>query len=111
MPGLAKACNPRLNIGKGAIYGHRILALMGTKRTCSQCSRFPHRYKLSLTFSQLYSLSWLISTLIAGLVYWLLHKLSPMPISEDSGEVLEGIESRTDSEVEQDPTKNKAFDS
>ncbi|KAK5740135.1 hypothetical protein LTR17_004847 [Elasticomyces elasticus] len=79
MPGLAKACNPKLDIPVGATY--------------------------------LYSLSWLISTLIAGLVYWLLHKLSPMPISEDSGEVLEGIESRTDSEDEQDPTKNKAFDS
>ncbi|KAK4950158.1 hypothetical protein LTR10_011135 [Elasticomyces elasticus] len=79
MPGLAKACNPNLKIGKGAIY--------------------------------LYSLSWLISTLIAGLVYWLLNKLSPMPISEDSGEVLEGIESRADSEIEKDSSKNKAFDS
>ncbi|KAK3634368.1 hypothetical protein LTR56_007345 [Elasticomyces elasticus] len=79
MPGLAKACNPKLTIPVGATY--------------------------------LYSLSWLISTLIAGLVYWLLNKLSPMPISEDSGEVLEGIESRADSEIEKESSKNKAFDS
>ncbi|KAK4609022.1 Uracil permease [Fulvia fulva] len=39
--------------------------------------------------SYLYSLSWLVSILISGFVYWACHKLSPMPISED--EVVEGV--------------------
>ncbi|EMC98540.1 hypothetical protein BAUCODRAFT_430075 [Baudoinia panamericana UAMH 10762] len=78
MPGLAKTCNARLHIPKGAIY--------------------------------LYSLAWLISILVAGLVYWALHKISPMAASVDPADVLNGVDSETASDVVVEKTKGKAFD-
>ncbi|EME38986.1 hypothetical protein DOTSEDRAFT_160813 [Dothistroma septosporum NZE10] len=44
--------------------------------------------------SYLYSLSWLVSILISGSIYWVCDKLSPMPISAD--EVVEGAASDED---------------
>lgn len=41
----------------------------------------------------LYSQIWLVSTCIAGAVYWTLRKLSPMPVDAKYEDVSEGMES------------------
>ncbi|KAK5113163.1 hypothetical protein LTR85_010981 [Meristemomyces frigidus] len=58
----------------------------------------------------LYSLSWLISTLTAGSVYWTLHNVSPMEISSKE-DMLEGVESDADlAGVDDGAGGGKAFD-
>ena len=64
--------------------------------------------------SYLYSLSWLISILVAGIVYWILHKISPMPISEydhDEARSIEGmgVESGVETHAS-DEDKSESFD-
>ena len=88
MPGLAKACNPNLDVPAGAVY--------------------------------LYSQSWTVSTVVAGTVYLVCHKLSPMPITSDKDgdwKVIEGIGKETDVETEMEgenfdekPAVGKVFD-
>ena len=61
----------------------------------------------------LYSQSWLVSTCTAAAVYWLMHKVAPMPIDLKRDDVIEGIGS--DAEVDAgsgSPEKDggKAFD-
>ena len=59
----------------------------------------------------LYSLSWVVSILVAGLVYWVLNKISPMPISMDETEGLESADERSGNEVVGVVDgKSKAFD-
>ncbi|KAK5136155.1 hypothetical protein LTR08_003992 [Meristemomyces frigidus] len=75
----------------------------GLAQACNSTLKVPH----GATY--LYSLSWLVSTLIAGIVYWALHKLDPMVISTDE-EILEGVDSDVDLVDVEDTESSKAFD-
>ncbi|KAF7186401.1 Uracil permease [Pseudocercospora fuligena] len=80
MPGLAKACNSKLHVPKGATY--------------------------------IYSLSWLVSIVISGVVYWGCHKIWPMMISDvEREQVLDGVDvSISDIRDEKDIAKDKALE-
>lgn len=61
----------------------------------------------------LYSLSWCVSTVIAGSVYWILHKVSPMEITGETGalfESLEGVDAEPDAVALEDSHGKKAFE-
>ncbi|KAI7185327.1 uracil permease [Hortaea werneckii] len=61
----------------------------------------------------LYSLSWCVSTVIAGTVYWILHKVSPMEITGEAGalfESLEGVDAEPDAVALEDLQGKKAFE-
>ena len=57
----------------------------------------------------LYSQSWTISTVIAGVVYWILHRVRPMEMSEDTdnAKILWGM--GRDSDGEKDTSVEEKF--
>ena len=61
----------------------------------------------------LYSLSWVVSTLLAAATYWVLNKVSPMAISEDERGILFGVEGHVIDGADSDDGEgkgSKAFD-
>ena len=62
----------------------------------------------------LYSQSWTVSIVVTGVIYWVCHKIWPMPITSE--ETIEGVEKESDAEIEVDarssnekPAVGKAF--
>lgn len=55
----------------------------------------------------LYSLSWLVSTLVAGFVYWVSFKLVPFPVDEKQELVIEGGEVASSEDAQWADDKHK----
>ncbi|KAK8195721.1 NCS1 nucleoside transporter [Phyllosticta capitalensis] len=55
----------------------------------------------------LYSLSWLVSTLVAGFVYWMSFKLVPFPVDEKQELVIEGGEVASSEDAQWADDKHK----
>lgn len=58
----------------------------------------------------MYSLSWCVSTVISGVVYYGLHKLSPMEVTGEAGYVIEGLEGESAELSSVGQEGGKAFD-
>lgn len=58
----------------------------------------------------LYSLSWLVSTLVAGFVYWAGWKIKPFPIDEKRELYIEGSEAEIYAPEETNSVTGKAPD-
>jgi nucleobase:cation symporter-1, NCS1 family len=51
----------------------------------------------------LYSQSWTVAIVIAGVTYWACHKMSPMPItSAKNNDIIDGVEKESDAGIEVD---------
>ena len=62
----------------------------------------------------LYSQSWLISTVVTAGVYWVLHRIRPMPISrigDEDDKFIDGVTMENDAATESSSERHgKAFD-